>query len=86
MKTLQDLLTRISKSLGRDVVGRGVVLKCIKEVAGFDLNPEDIAIKGDTLEVVASPTKKNEIKLHETEILSEITKTGGLRLSRILYK
>jgi hypothetical protein len=85
MKTLSNLLERFSRSLGKDVVAKEAVIVCIKELCGFDISPEDISIKDGALRIKASPSKKNEINIHEAQILSGVRERTGQKISKILY-
>jgi hypothetical protein len=86
MRTLAALLERIQKSLGKDVFAKEGVLACIKEIFGFELLPEHIAVKGDALEIHTSLIKKNEIRLKEAKILAAINERCNLSLKKILYR
>jgi hypothetical protein len=85
MKNLSTLLQRITQSLGRSEVEKEVVLSCLEKTASLSILPEDISIKGDALEIHASPGKKNLIHMKEAAILRELN-ACGVRVSRIFYK
>lgn len=86
MQNLSSLLVRFAKSLGQDTVSKESVISCVRESLHFELEPQQVNVKGDTLEISTSAIKKNEIKLHEEKLLAEINLRGNLRLKRIFYK
>jgi len=86
MRTLGALLERFKKSLGRDTSNKDLVISIINSATGIKLNSEDINIKGFVLEITSSPAKKNEIKLKEGIILSEVCVQTKQNISRIFYK
>ncbi|MBX4200104.1 hypothetical protein KW790_01420 [Candidatus Parcubacteria bacterium] len=85
MKNLDSLLERISKSLGRSVVEKDLVISCLKKVLDISFLAEDISIKNGTLEIHTTPTKKSLIKIKESQILRELNE-GGVRVERVFYK
>lgn len=84
MRNLASLLERITKSLGKNVVHKEVVLSCLRKI-GMEMSEEDILIKGGTLEIHSTPGKKNFIKMKEAQLLREL-KECGLYINRIFYK
>lgn len=86
MKNLAELLARFAKSLGGDTQKKEVIMDCVQASLGFRLFPEQVSIKGEVVEFTLSPIKKNEIKLHEAELLSQINERAGLNLKRVFYK
>ena len=85
MDHLRELLTRIRKSLDGDTVFKETVNSCFKNLLGFEVNPKDISIQGDVLRIKTSPAKRNEIKLHEEELLKSIREQTKLSLKKLLY-
>lgn len=85
MKNLSDLLSRIKLTLDKDAEERELVANYIKENLRFDLDPQNVSIKNDSLVIKTTPVKRNEIRMHEREILSLVRSSTGLNLKRILY-
>lgn len=86
MKTLSSLLERFKKSLGKDTVNKDLIISVIESAVSIKLKQEEVNIKESTLEINSSPAKKNEIKLKEDLILSEIRAQTHQNISRIFYK
>jgi hypothetical protein len=86
MLDLGSLLGRFRKSLGRNVLAKESVILAVESITGIRLLPEEINIKEFTLEITSSPIKKNEIKLKEGQILSEVRARTGQNISKIFYK
>ena len=85
MKTISSLLERFSRSLGKDVLAKNVVIACIKEFCGFEISPDDISIKDGTLRIKTTPAKKSEINLNETKILNAVRERTSQKILKILY-
>ncbi len=86
MRTLSALLERFKKSLGKDTVNKELIISIVENVVNIKLKPEEVNIKESVLEIISSPAKKNEIKLKEELILSEIRIQTHQNVSRIFYK
>ncbi len=86
MKTLSTLLERFKKSLGKDTINKDLIISTIENSVGIRLKKEEVNIKESILEIFSSPAKKNEIKLKEEQILSEIHAQTRQNISRIFYK
>ncbi len=86
MLNLETLLGRFRKSLGRNILAKEAVIGAVESTTGIRLKDEEINIKEFTLEITSSPIKKNEIKLHEAEILSEIRARTGQNINKVFYK
>jgi len=86
MLDLSTLLGRFKKSLGKNVLAKESVILSVESISGIRLLPEEINIKDFTLEIISSPIKKNEIKLKENQILSEIRGRTGQNIRKIFYK
>ncbi len=86
MLNLDALLGRLRKSLGKNVLAKESVAEAVESNTGIRLKPEEINIKEFTLEITSSPIKKNEIKLHESEILAEIRGRTGQNINKVFYK
>jgi len=86
MKDFPTLLKRIFKALNKDTLERESVLFELKNNAGVTLSPENIFIREGVLEISASPTVKNEIKLKEELILNTLKNGHNLSYNRVLYK
>jgi len=85
MKIIGGFLDRFFKSIGRDTLIRETILDVVKEQTRITLLPTDIALKESTLEITASPAKKNEIRLKEKRILDALIARTGIRLTNIRY-
>lgn len=86
MKTLSSLLERFKKSLGKDTVNKKLIISVVENITNIKLKPEEVNVRESTLEIISSPAKKNEIKLKEELILSEIRIQTHQNISRIFYK
>lgn len=86
MKTLSSLLERFKKSLGKDTVNKELIISVVENITNIKLKPEEVNVRESTLEIISSPAKKNEIKLKEELILSEIRIQTHQNISRIFYK
>jgi hypothetical protein len=86
MLNLESLLERFRKSIGRNVLAKESVVFAVESVTGIKLKPEEISIKEFTLEINSSPVKKNEIKLKEEKVLSEIRNQTGQNITKVFYK
>jgi hypothetical protein len=85
MDALNRLLERLRGSLDGDRVVKKEISFCIKEIAGFEVLPEDISFQGDALRIKASPAKRNELKLNEIKILEAVRAQTKLNLKRLVY-
>jgi len=85
MEPLERLLQKIKNSLNKDTQIKEVVATSVKEMLGFELSLKDISIKSDTLFIKTGPSKRNEIKLNESKLLTLIQTKSDLKLKRILY-
>lgn len=83
MEELKKLLGRFKNVLDQDSEKRQLVVASVKTACHFDINPEDISIKGTILRLDVSPAKKSELKLHEREVLELLAK-GNLRIDQLL--
>lgn len=86
METLSSLLGRFRKSIGRNILAKESIISAVDSVAGINLSPEEINIKEFVLEISSSPIKKNEIRLHEREVLAQVRALTGQNISKIFYK
>lgn len=86
MKEFNSLLKKLYIALNKDTLERENVLYTLKNSAGITLTTGDIFIKDGVLEISASPTVKNEIKLKEEAILNSLKSGFNLSYSRVLYK
>lgn len=85
MLGLEKFLTRFKQSLDKDTAVKETVILCIKEKLGFELKTEEISVKGGVLRIQTSPAKRNEINLHQEELLSIIRERTGFALTSISY-
>jgi hypothetical protein len=86
MKNLLTLLERFSKSLNKDAWTRETISSVIKERVGFSPSLENLNLKDGVLEINAGAALKNEIKLKEEAIKSQLKEAYKISVSRILYK
>ncbi len=86
MKNLKDLLGRFAKALGSDVSEREAVADVVRETLGFDIDPKNISFENEAVVIATTPTRKNEIYIHEEKILSNIRERCRTRVVRILYR
>ncbi len=77
---LSNLLERFSKNLNKSTETKNAIIDTIKNKTRVVLDYKNINFKDGVLEIEASPSAKNEIKLKEDEIKKE------LKISRIFYK
>ncbi len=77
---LSNLLERFSKNLNKNTETKNAIIDTIKNKTRAVLDYKSINLKDGVLEIEASPSAKNEIKLKEDEIKKE------LKISRIFYK
>jgi len=82
---LDDLLRRIRYSLNDDTLTKAEVAQCIKGILNFNIEPNEISLKGDTLRIKTTPTKRNEIKLNEGRILEAVRSKTRLAIRAIVY-
>jgi len=80
MKGLDSLLNRILVALNKEKTFKKLVIETIKKETGIILDTKHVFIKDGVLEIDASPAVKNEIKLKEDSLKTE------LKISRVLYK
>lgn len=86
MKNLNSLLSRFSKLLDKKTVIKEVIASIISANIGKSISTDDIFIEEGVLEIHSSPVVKNEIKIKEKNILSELQDTHNIYISRVLYK
>lgn len=86
MKTLNTLLERFKKSLGKDVLAKEEILKCVESCTNIILTPKEVSLKNGVLEINTSPTKNNEIRLKEEKILHFLNNSRGISVNKIFYK
>lgn len=86
MIDLGSLLGRFKKSIGRNILAKESVISAVDSVVGINLSPEEINIKEFVLEIDSSSIKKNEIRLHEREVLAQVRALTGQNISKIFYK
>lgn len=82
---LNELLTRLKRSLEGDKEIRESVSQTIKETVGFEILAEDISLKDGFVRIKTSPAKRNEISLREEIILGKLRNLTKLNLKKILY-
>ncbi|MEK7194069.1 MAG: hypothetical protein AAB660_00075 [Patescibacteria group bacterium] len=85
MESLGKLLGKLKQALGRDTLSKEIILRCVKDVLGFEIRTQDVSIKGGMLRIQTTPAKRNEISLNEFRILEVIRLKTGLNLKRIVY-
>ena len=78
MKDLFNLLQRFSKSLNKDALLKEKIAQIISHYIKINLPPDNLNLKEGVLEISASPIVKNEIKLKEEKILSELREVSSI--------
>ena len=86
MKDLLKLLERISAALNKDTDTKETIARVISERVGASFKPEQLALKEGVLELTAGAAFKNEIRLKEEPILTELKEVYKLPITRIIYK
>lgn len=86
MKNLLTLLERFSKSLNKDSLTKGAIIEVVKKRTQVLLNEENLTLKDGVLEITTGAAAKNELKLKEEGIRSELKEAHRIAISRILYK
>lgn len=86
MKNLFDLLQRFKKSLNKDASTKEAIISVIESRTRVVLAPENLSLKEGVLELTAGASAKNEIKLKEEAIKTELKELYRIALVRILYK
>lgn len=86
MHSLSKLLERIKKSLDSGSEQKEIIQKIIESQTFIKIDTKELLIKGDTLWVTTSPTKRVEIKMNEERLLDLLGRELGLALKRISYK
>ncbi|MDQ3089719.1 MAG: hypothetical protein M3Q24_01020 [bacterium] len=86
MKDFSELLKKIYASLNKDTLEKENVLLELKNCTGAKLDSSSVFIRDGVLEISASPTLKNEIKLKEERLLTALKNNHKLSYTRILYK
>jgi hypothetical protein len=86
MQNLRALLERFAKVLNKDTHLKESVSAVIQARTGAAVFPDKISLKEGVLYLEASPAAKNEIRLKEEAIKSELKKLHNLSISRVLYK
>jgi hypothetical protein len=86
MQNLRALLERFAKVLNKDTYLKESVSAVIQARTGAKVPPERISLKEGALHIEASPAVKNEIRLKEDAIKSELKSLHNLSISRVLYK
>jgi hypothetical protein len=83
---LLKLLERFSQSLNKDTYTKETIAQVISEKVGATFKPENLALKDGILEITAGAAFKNEIKLKEVQIVTELKEVYKLPVTRLLYK
>lgn len=86
MENLSKLLERFSRSLNKDTLTKGFISETIKNTTKINLEGESVNLKDGILTIQCSPVLKNELKLKEERILTELKERHNIRISRVLYK
>lgn len=86
MRNLFDLLQRFSRSLNKDTFTKETIARVIEERTRVVLKPEDLLLKDGVLELTAGASAKNEIRLKEEAIKSELKELHKVNILRVLYK
>lgn len=86
MRSFQSLLERLSKTLNKDELIKGSVIQAVASRTGVTLPGEAIMLKEGQLTISASAPVKNEIRLKEELIKTELKEAHQIVITRILYK
>lgn len=86
MENLSKLLERFSRSLNKDTLTKNFISEVIKKTTTLDLDGDKINLKEGILTIQCSPVLKNELKLKEERILTELKERHNISISRVLYK
>jgi hypothetical protein len=86
MQNLRALLERFAKVLNKDTHFKESVSAVIQARTGAVVSPDKISLKEGVLQIEASPAVKNEIRLKEESIRSELKELHNISISRVLYK
>lgn len=86
MENLSKLLERFSRSLNKDTLTKGFISEVIERTTKISLDGEKVNLKDGVLTIQCSPVLKNELKLKEERILTELKERYNIRVSRVLYK
>ena len=86
MKNLSKLLERFSNILNKNTDTKNTIIRIIKEKTNIELKSNQINLKEGVLEINAGASAKNEIKLKEESIKTELKERFHINITRILYK
>lgn len=86
MENLSKLLERFSRSLNKDTLTKGFISEVIERTTKISLDGEKVNLKDGVLTIQCSPVFKNELRLKEERILTELKERHNIRISRVLYK
>jgi len=85
MENLSKLLERFSKILNRDSFIKETIVRVIGENTGVKLAYENFLLKDGVLEILAGASSKNEIRLKEESIKTELA-LHKIPVRRVLYR
>ncbi|MBX4181455.1 hypothetical protein KW807_01150 [Candidatus Parcubacteria bacterium] len=85
MKNLFSLLERFTKVLDRGKLTKENIIKVVESQTRIILKEEDIHLKEGVLEINTSPVVKNEIRLKEEAIRSELKEAYNIKISFVRY-
>lgn len=86
MKDLLKLLERFSRSLNKDTNTKETIAQIISQKVGVPFKTECLALKEGVLELTAGAALKNEIRLKEESILTELKEIYKINVTRVIYK
>lgn len=86
MRNLSSLLERLTKTLNKDEVIKGSIISVIASKIGVSLQGKDLMLKEGVLTIIASAPVKNEIRLKEEIIKTELKESYNIVVTRFLYK
>lgn len=74
MEQIQALLKRYAHIQAPEKTIREAVIAVVREVVGISLGSEDVDVKKKTIRIHAPSVLKNEIRLHQQDILECLKK------------
>ena len=86
MKNLLHLLERFSNSLHKDTLIKERIAETIFTYTKVKITNDKLLLKEGVLELEASAVVKNEIKLKEESIKTELKERFRINITRVLYK
>ncbi len=86
MRSFQSLLERLTKTLNKDELIKTAITQAIASQTGVTIQGEAVGLKEGVLTINASAPVKNEIRLKEELIKTELKEIHQVVVTRFLYK